>query len=77
MRRTFAVLILTMLLTGCGAWHGALPYSAAPVEDSSGMTVEQYAIGRLPGKAFHAAVCPKPARGVAVSRRPNAKRCVR
>jgi hypothetical protein len=67
MRRTLSVLVLTTLVTGCGALHGALPYSSAAVEDSSGMTVEQYAIGRLGARTHHATACPKPAHVVKVA----------
>ncbi|MEO6835471.1 MAG: hypothetical protein ABI231_06140 [Candidatus Tumulicola sp.] len=61
MRSALSVLVLAVLVAACGSAGGALPYHASSVEDSMGMTVEQYAIGRLP--ATHRAAgapCPKP-----------------
>ncbi len=77
MRRTVGILILTTLVTGCSALQGALPSHSGAVEATSGMTVEQYAIGRLGGRSPHAATCPK-ATPITKSRPPQpAKRCPR
>lgn len=58
MRRTLSVLLLTTLVAGCSALQGALPSHSGSFVDSTGMTVEQYAIGRL-ARPPHAAACPK------------------
>jgi hypothetical protein len=64
MRRTLSALILVVMVSGCSALNGALPNRSATLDDSMGMTVEQYAIGRLPG-AHRTATCPKPGQVVA------------
>ena len=74
MRRTLGVLILTMLVTGCSALQGALPSHSGALEATSGMTVEQYAIGRLGTRPHHAATCPKPAHA-SKSHAQHAKHC--
>lgn len=71
MRRTLSALALTALLAGCGT---SLPYHGASFDESMGMTIEQYAVGRLP--ATRPAVCPKPAAHAAAGTRTHAaKRC--
>jgi hypothetical protein len=62
MRPMVAVLLLAFL-AGCGAGTASLPYRSLGLDDSMAMTVEQYALRRLPA-AHHA--CTKPAQGVAV-----------
>ena len=57
MRRPLCILVLTTLLAGCGTLGSSLPYHSGS-EDSMGMTVEQYAIGRLPA-GHRPSVCPK------------------
>lgn len=57
MRRTLSALALTILVSGCGTLAGSLPYHPS-ADDSMGMTVEQYAVGRLPA-GRHAARCSK------------------
>ncbi|MEO7202573.1 MAG: hypothetical protein ABI431_07060 [Candidatus Tumulicola sp.] len=64
-----AVLLLAFL-AGCGAGTASLPYRSLGLDDSMAMTVEQYALNRLPA-ARHA--CAKPARGVTA--RVAAKAC--
>jgi hypothetical protein len=59
MRRSFCLLVLAMLVSGCSTLYSALPNHAA-LGSSSGMTVEQYAIGRL-GSPPRRSACPKPA----------------
>jgi hypothetical protein len=76
MRRMFCALILTTLVTGCSALQGALPSNAGGVGDGSGMTVEQYAIGRLGNRASHMTACPRPARSP-IRPQLHAKRCSR
>jgi hypothetical protein len=77
MRRTLSALILVVMVSGCSALNGALPNRSATLDDAMGMTVEQYAIGRLPG-AHRTPMCPKPGHVVA-TRTPKApspaKRC--
>jgi hypothetical protein len=75
MRRTVGVLILTTLVTGCSALQGALPSHSGAVEATSGMTVEQYAIGRLRARPPHAATCPTPAHTSKSRAAQPAKRC--
>ncbi len=60
MRPMVAVLLLAFL-AGCGAGSASLPYRSLGLDDSMTMTVEQYALNRLPA-AHHA--CPKPSHGV-------------
>ncbi len=60
MRRTFCALVFTVLLAGCGTLGSSLPYHSASAEDSMGMTVEQYAVGRLPSSRRPATECSKP-----------------
>ena len=76
MRRTLSVFILTLttLVSGCGAIQGSLPYISSG-GDATGMTVEQYAVGRL-GARVAPAACPKPSHH-AVRAQPSVKRCVR
>jgi hypothetical protein len=64
-----AVLLLAFL-AGCGAGTSSLPYRSIGLDDSMAMTVEQYALNRLPA-ARHA--CAKPAHGVTA--RVAAKAC--
>ncbi|HEY1656353.1 MAG TPA: FHIPEP family type III secretion protein [Candidatus Tumulicola sp.] len=47
MRRTFSALVVALALSGCAALGSSLPYHAS-AEDAMGMTIEQYAVGRLP-----------------------------
>ncbi|HEY3676933.1 MAG TPA: hypothetical protein VGK84_13180 [Candidatus Tumulicola sp.] len=50
--------LLLVVLAGCGAGASSLPYHSMGIDDSTGMTVEQYALGRL--SASHAvAACMK------------------
>jgi hypothetical protein len=60
MRPMVAVLLLA-ILAGCGAGSSSLPYRSLGLDDSMSMTVEQYALNRLPA-ARHA--CAKPSHGV-------------
>jgi hypothetical protein len=76
MRRTLGVLILSILATSCSALQGALPSHSGGVEASSGMTVEQYAIGRL-ARPPHGAACAKPAHAAKSQSSPHAKACPR
>jgi hypothetical protein len=57
MRRSLTLLVLATLLSGCSTLYSSLPNRSA-VGAASGMTVEQYAIGRLPGSVSRAA-CAK------------------
>jgi hypothetical protein len=61
MRPMVAVLLLAFL-AGCGAGTASLPYRSLGLDDSMGLTVEQYALDRLPA-ARH--TCAKPTHGVA------------
>ena len=74
MRRPFCALIFTTLLTGCSALQGALPYNTGG--EGSGMTVEQYAVGRLGNRASHGTACPRPVHSN-VRPQAHAKRCSR
>ena len=60
MRRTFSALILVAVLSGCGTMGSSLPYHSGSVDDSMGMTIEQYAVGRLPAGVHAASRCTKP-----------------
>jgi hypothetical protein len=55
-----AVLLLAFL-AGCGAGTASLPYRSLGLDDSMTMTVEQYALNRLPSSRHG---CAKPAHGV-------------
>jgi hypothetical protein len=74
MRPMVAALFL-VVLAGCGAGAGSLPYRSMGVDDSMGMTVEQYALGRLPSSHAAAAACAK--RAHAATSAVAAKRCPR
>jgi hypothetical protein len=55
--------LLLVVLAGCGAAANALPNHSIGSDDSMSMTVEQYALGRLPGhgtcaKRQHSATKP-------------------
>ena len=56
MRPMVAALLLAFL-AGCGAGTASLPYRSLALDDSMGLTVEQYALDRLP--AGHRASCVK------------------
>jgi hypothetical protein len=75
MRRTLSALVLTLFVAGCSALQGSLPYRSGAVEDASGMTVEQYAIGRLGARAPRTA-CPK-AHAASARVRSHSKRCTK
>jgi|HubBroStandDraft_2_1064218.scaffolds.fasta_scaffold887001_2 hypothetical protein len=75
MRRTLSVLLLTTLVAGCSALQGSLPSHSGSFVDSTGMTVEQYAIGRL-ARPPHAA-CPKAVRTSQFHAAQRAKACAR
>jgi hypothetical protein len=79
MRRTLSAFVFTILLAGCGSLGSSLPYHAASSpEDSMGMTIEQYAVGRLPANHRSGAACPKPTSHAAVAAtrlRHVSKRC--
>lgn len=68
MRPMVAVLLLAFL-AGCGAGTASLPYRSLGLDDSMTMTVEQYALNRLPS-ARHG--CVKPAHGVRAHGAPKA-----
>lgn len=72
--RPMVAALLLVVLAGCGAGAGSLPYRSMGVDDSMGMTVEQYALGRLPSHAA-AAACAK--RVHVASSAVAAKRCPR
>jgi hypothetical protein len=66
--------LLLVVLAGCGAGASSLPYRSMGLDDSMGMTVEQYALGRLPS-AHAAAACAKHVHSA--SSAVAAKRCAR
>lgn len=74
MCRTLSLLVVVTLLAGCGSLSSALPNRAA-LGSTSGMTVEQYAIGRL-AAPLPSAACPKPAHSAHGAKK-SAKRCSR
>jgi len=73
MRRWLSILVLMTLATGCSTLYSALPNRSA-VGASSGITVEQYAIGRLktPASPAH---CTRPAHSATGSASKHAGRC--
>jgi hypothetical protein len=72
--RPMVAALLLVVLAGCGAGASSLPYRSMGLDDPMGMTVEQYALGRLP--ASRAAVaCAK--RLHTASSAVVAKRCPR
>jgi hypothetical protein len=77
MRRTLGAVILIAALSGCGAVGSSLPYHANSLDDSMAMTIEQYAVGRLPAGAHGKNTCAKPSpRHAARGRRAvSDKRC--
>lgn len=75
MRRSFTLLVFAAMLSGCSTLYGSLPNRSA-IGDASGMTVEQYAIGRLAGRASRAA-CHKPAPAPAHRVKSTGKSCAR
>lgn len=75
MRRTLTLFVLATVLSGCSTLYSALP-SRSLIGSGSGMTVEEYAIGRLPGRAAHKA-CPKAARSATHQAKPSGKSCAR
>ena len=60
MRRPFSALALVLALSGCGTMGSSLPYHAGSLDDSMGMTIEQYAVGRLPAGGRMLPRCAKP-----------------
>ena len=75
MRRTLSALTLAVALTGCGAMGSSLPYHAGSLDDSS-MTIEQYAVGRLPAGSHLPSRCTKPSGHASRAVRERAaKRC--
>jgi hypothetical protein len=58
MMRSMVAALLLVVLAGCGAGASSLPYHSMGIDDSTGMTVEQYALGRLPS-SHAAAACMK------------------
>jgi hypothetical protein len=75
MRRWLSLLVLMTLATGCSTLYSALPNRSA-VGATSGMTVEQYAIGHLRTRAA-SAHCTRPAHAAAGSTATHARRCSR
>jgi hypothetical protein len=75
MRRSLTLLVLATLLSGCSTLYSSLPNRSA-IGAASGMTVEQYAIGRLPGSVSRAA-CPKPAHTPAHQAKTTRRNCAR
>lgn len=76
MRRTFSALILVTALSGCGTMGSSLPYHSGSLDDTMGMTIEQYAVGRLPAGAHVSVRCAKPSeRAATAPRTASAKRC--
>jgi len=75
MRRPLTLLVLATLLSGCSTLYSSLPNRSA-IGAASGMTVEQYAIGRLPGSVSRAA-CAKPAHAPARPAKTTGKNCTR
>ena len=76
MRRTFSALSLVVALSGCGTMGNSLPYHAGSLDDSMGMTIEQYAVGRLPARAHVRPGCTKPSERIGkMARAAAAKRC--
>lgn len=76
MRRTFSALILVAALSGCGTMGSSLPYHSGSLDDTMGMTIEQYAVGRLPAGAHVPARCAKPSERTARTvHAASAKRC--
>jgi hypothetical protein len=73
MRRSFSLLVLAMLVTGCSTLYSALPNHSA-LGSTSGLTVEQYAIGRL-GSPLRRTTCPKAAHAAAGHAQKPAKGC--
>lgn len=74
MRRTLSALILAAALSGCGAVGSSLPYRAGSLDDSMGMTIEQYAVGRLPAGGRMLARCAKPSEHAAKTAHDRAAR---
>ncbi len=75
MRRSLTLLVLAATLSGCSTLYSSLP-SRSALGAASGMTVEQYAIGRLSGRVSRAA-CPKPAHAPSHQGKPAGKNCAR
>jgi hypothetical protein len=74
MRRTFSALALAVALSGCAALGSSLPYHASSVEDSMGMTIEQYAVGRLPAGTHSKLHCAKHGASKSANRRPTSSK---
>ena len=75
MRRTLTLVVLATILSGCSTLYSSLP-SRSALGAASGMTVEQYAIGRLPGRPSRT-VCSKPAHSPAIQAKTTGKNCTR
>ena len=75
MRRSFSLLALVMLVTGCSTLYSSLP-NRSSLGSASGMTVEQYALGRL-GSPLRRTACPKPAHATAGHAQKPAKGCAK
>jgi len=75
MRRSLTLLVFAAMLSGCSTLYSSLP-SRSALGAASGMTVEQYAIGRLSGHASRA-VCPKPVHTPVHQSKPAGKNCAR
>ena len=77
MRRTFCAFVVALLLAGCGTTGSSLPYRGSALDDPMGMTVEQYALGRLPAAGRDAIRCAVPHQKLnAASRKAVAKACL-
>jgi hypothetical protein len=76
MRRTFCAFVVAILLAGCGATGSSLPYRGSALDDPMGMTVEQYALRRLPAAGRDTIRCAAPHQKLdAASRKALAKAC--
>lgn len=77
MRSTLGALMLIAALAGCGTVGSSLPYHGNSLDDSMTMTIEQYAVGRLPAGAHAKIACPKasPRHAVKARRTVSDKRC--
>lgn len=73
MCRLLGLFVVAVALAGCSALSNALPSHSA-VGAASGMTVEQYALGRLRGPLPRVS-CPRPAHP-APAKKPS-RRCAR
>jgi uncharacterized protein YceK len=74
MRRSLTLLVIATLLSGCSTLYSSLPNRSA-IGAASGMTVEQYAVGRLPGSVPR--TCAKPAHAPARPAKTTGKNCTR